>query len=173
MSTSSLRRTLELIEVDSQKAHQEKVRGELETKFVFVSRWHFFFLWLFWVPILRGMYFRQHERIRQKVAASVQAHVPLILGGIQKRVAGFDQWERENRSLGMGSESASRREREGSEVSHEHSRLLLEEIAKIRWVCIHFCGLQNPANMVRNPYPGYMSAEFAENYCEALLAAFK
>lgn len=146
----------------------------------FEKRWSlllipFFYIKLisFIIPSLRRKFIAERNNVRAQIVKIVAEFAPQIRDGLSLMEEGFNQWEAENAGPSLcGSGSASEKESRGRKQAKEQSVKLLEKIAAIPQYEWHFHPLENPYKMVSNPYPGYLTTERGQNYCNKLIQVF-
>jgi hypothetical protein len=125
------------------------------------------------IATFRRRFIAERESIRKRVQRIVEVYAPRIRDALQQQEDGFCRWESENAGpQRCGSESASREEVEGRDRAMELSTEMLTKICAIRNYDWHFHPICNPAEMVENPYPGFLSTERGRSYCDHLVKAF-
>ncbi len=135
----------------------------------------FFYILLFPLifPSFRRKFTAERNAIRAEIAKIVAQYAPMIRDELVRWEDNFRQWERENAApLLCGSKEAFRKEEEARKQARRLSAEMLEKIGAIPKYGFHFHPVENPAKMVENPYPGFLSTERGQNYCESLIQAF-
>lgn len=124
-------------------------------------------------PPFRRRFTVERNAVRTKLAKIVAEYAPQIRAELVRWEDGFNQWEEENSGPSLcGSGSAFRKEKEGRDRARQLSAEMLEKIGAIPQYDWHFHPIENPAKMVENPYPGFLTSERARNYCDCLVRAF-
>jgi len=174
MDTHTWRHGLDECWRSSCNEQRARVENEAERAiFHFTSFWYAFVAAFCWIPSWRREFFAAHEPMREAIAEVVHAHAPIILDSLRDWQHGFEQWERENKAEGMGSEEATDLEVTGKDAVAREYAQMVEAIRNIPGVSWHFCGFVNPATMVHVPYPGFLSTQAAVKYTCALMEEFK
>ena len=125
------------------------------------------------VPTFRRRFIVERETVRKEIKMIVVEYAPQIRTELKRFEDGFNQWEKENSGPSRcGSESASDKERSGRENAERLSTEMLDKISAISKYDWHFHPIDNPRKMVQNPYPGYLTCERAQNYCDHLIRVF-
>jgi len=176
MSTSTFSRLLE-----QSKAQHRADTGASANKFQrdFEKTWSLFRRPLYMVllsiaiPSFRRRFAAERDTVRGELKKIVAEYAPQIRIELTRWEDGFNQWEAENSGSSLcGSGSASRKESEGRKNASRLSTEMIEKISAIPQYEWHFHSIKNPAKMVANPYPGYLTSEHAQNYCDYLVQVF-
>lgn len=127
----------------------------------------------FVIPSLRHRFAVERNAVRGELKKIVAEYVPQIRTELTRWEDGFNQWETENSETSLcGSVSARRKESEGRENAKRLSIEMIVRIGAIPQYDWHFHPIENPAKMVANPYPGYLTSERARNYVTTLFQVF-
>lgn len=135
----------------------------------------FFYILLFRLifPSFRRRFTNERNAVRAEIAKIVAEYAPQIRDALVMWEDSFRQWERENAGPSLcGSEDAFRKEEEARKQARKLSAEMLDRIGAIPKYGWHFHPVENPAKMVENPYPGFLSTERGQNYCDSLIQAF-
>lgn len=121
----------------------------------------------------RRQFIIERKTVQSEIKKIVAEYVPQIRTWLVQWEDGFNQWEHENSGPSLcGSRSAIQREKEGRDNAERLSSEMIEKISAIPKYNRHFYPIENLADMVENPYPGYLTSERAQNYCNHLLQIF-
>lgn len=177
MSTSTFSR---LWEESKAQHHADADARASEFRKAFEKTWSLLrrpFFYLMLIPFIfspfRRRFTAKRKAIRAELTKIVAEYVPQIRAELVRWEDGFNQWEAENSSPSLcGSGNALCKEKEGKEQARKLSAEMLEKINAIPQYDWHFHPIENPAKMVENPYPGFLTSERARNYCDCLVRAF-
>jgi hypothetical protein len=130
-------------------------------------------LFSFIIPFCRRRFIQERNVVRNELKKIVVEYIPQIREWLVQWEDGFDQWEHENAGPDMcGSCNALRREKEGRDNANRLSEEMIAKIGAIPRYNWHFHLIDDPTTMVTNPYPGFLTAERALNYCDFLMQVF-
>ena len=115
---------------------------------------------------------KERDKISEQVSELVTEFVPRIIEQLIKRQQHFDQWETDNKGPELcGNPADIKSEKTAREQIKSLSNRLLDGITEIKNYSGYFYPIEDPSDMIENPYPGFLSTERALNYCKAVLDA--
>lgn len=160
--------------------HADSEARASEFRNVFEKTWSLLWRPFFYVmiplilfPQFRRRFTAERSAVRAKIARIVAEYVPKIRAELVCWEEGFIQWEAENRATSpCGRSESLRKENGGRDRAKKLSAEMLELIGAIPQYNWHFHPIENPAMMVENPYPGFLTSQRARNYCDCLVQAF-
>ncbi len=125
------------------------------------------------VPAYRRWFMSERQAVLEAIKVIVTEYVPQIRGALVRWEQGFNRWEEENAGPSRcGSAEATSAETAGRDAAKRLSQVMLEKLGAIPNYKWHFHMIDDPAKMVENPYPGYLTSVRAHNYCDHLVSIF-
>lgn len=127
----------------------------------------------FFIPKMKRKFLIERNRTRLKVKRILAEYIPRIKKQLSLREELFYKWEEENSGPNLcASETTSDAEAYAKRNLKDLSQEMILKISSLPHYDRYFRPVCNPADMVENPYLGYLSIKRAQNYCDYLLEHF-
>lgn len=157
---------------ESQLASQANVRREARKQKRGHRLEHFWTLGFKLLSVF-GIEWAVTLNIRLQLKEILKEYLPKIRQQVVNVEYYFNEWEAGNRGPSLcGSDDALGSEERAREEGRRLSAEMLEKVSAIPFYKYFYRLPRNPARLVANPYPGYLSAAPATSYCDFLQSAY-
>lgn len=115
----------------------------------------------------------ERKAVQSELKKIVSEYAPQIRTELKRWEDGFNLWEEENAGPArMGSKYATSMEEAGRRMAVSLSAEMVKKINAIPNIEWHFHPITEPSDLVENPYPGYLTSQRAQRYCDLLIQTF-
>lgn len=166
---------IDMLWEESKAEHRKDVAERLYKYGGNVRKWQILMLILYLIcPKFYLKLYKKRIKVRRKAYCVLLSYMPLIKDQIRLKSKFFNIYEEENSAPNLcASFVAMSGENDANDAIEKLVIKMTLELIKIPEYNKWFYSIQDPRELIENPYPGYIDTRRACNYCDHLLQSFR